>query len=541
MNSKTAVKKILSEVPFSADIYWLLRQSEQPPTKNYYLDKLEKALPDWVDQVTNSHYESETPGRRVMIFAALHYWISHITLVGSILSGLGNEVELAYLPYARWDEPINRFDLRRQDLYTKRVLEIAKPILKYTSLLDVNLIDGQLPGHLTGMVGEISLRDTQYTEQVEKVDRDGELYQLRVARNSDAALKAMTLLKDQPPDVVIIPNGSILEMGIFYQVAKFLDIPTVTYEFGEQRNRIWLALNKEVMRQETDELWKAKQDHSIADDELDQVKDLFASRQKAGLWKNFSRRWQISPSQGGELVRQNLNLDKRPVVVLAANVIGDSLTLGRQMFSNSMSEWLGHTVKYFAEKSKLQLVVRIHPGERYTKGPSVSEIVNDALQSIPENIHVVEAVDQTNTYDLLEIADLGLVYTTTVGLEMAMSGIAVLVAGQTHYRGKGFTIDPNSWEEYFDLLDSFERDPTSLQLSENEVREAWHYAHCFFFEYPTPFPWPMPHFWKELDGWPIKRVLSVEGKEAYGDTFSYLVGEPRKWISKINSLELKID
>ena len=179
MKSKTAAKKILSEVPFSADIYWLLRQSDQSPTKNYYLDKLEKVLPDWVDQVSSSQYESEMPGKRVLIFATLHYWISHITLVGSILSGLGNEVELAYLPYARWDEPINRFDLRRQDLYTKRVLEIAKPILKYTSLLDVNTIDGQLPEHLAGMVGEISLRDTQYTEQVEKVDRDGDLYKLR--------------------------------------------------------------------------------------------------------------------------------------------------------------------------------------------------------------------------------------------------------------------------------------------------------------------------------------------------------------------------
>ena len=530
MKSKTTAKKILSEVPFSADIYWLLRQSDQPPTKNYYLDKLEKALPDWVDQVSSSKYALKTPGKKVLIFAALHYWISHITLVGSMLSGLGYDVELAYLPYARWDEPINRFDLRRQDLYTKRVLDKAKPIFRSTSLLDVNAIDDQLPDQITRMVKEISLRDTQYTEQVEKVDLEGDLYKLRLGRNADAALKAITLMKDKLPDVVIIPNGSILEMGIFYQVAKFLDIPAVTYEFGEQRNRIWLALNKEVMRQETDQLWEAKQDHSITNSELDRVQDLFESRQKADLWKNFSRRWQISPSQGGELVRHHLNLDNRPVVVLAANVIGDSLTLGRQMFSSSMSEWLERTVKYFAEKSNLQLVVRIHPGERYTKGPSVSEIVDDSVQSIPENIHVIEADDQTNTYDLLEIADLGLVYTTTVGLEMAMSGIAVLVAGQTHYRGKGFTFDPNSWDAYFDLLDSFERDPTSFQLSEKQVRKAWQYAHCFFFEYPAPFPWPMPHFWKDLDSWPIKRVLSDEGREAYGDTFRYLVGEPRKWM-----------
>ena len=123
-------------------------------------------------------------------------------------------------------------------------------------------------------------------------------------------------------------------------------------------------------------------------------------------------------------------------------------------------------------------------------------------------------------------------YTTTVGLEMAMSGTAVVVAGQTHYRSKGFTFDPNSWDEYFEFLDLFDKNRNAFQLSENQVKEAWQYAYCFFFEYPAPFPWPMPQFWKELDEWPISRVLSAEGTKVYGDTFRYLVGEPRKWMSE---------
>jgi hypothetical protein len=434
-----------------------------------------------------------------------------------------------YLPYARWEEPINRFDLRRQDLYTRRVLQKAEPILKAVSLLDVKGIKDPLPEPLKQAVEEISLRDTQYTEQLEKVDQQGDLYRLRLARNTEAALKAINWMMEKPPDVVVIPNGSILEMGIFYQVANYLGIPTITYEFGEQRNRIWLALDKEVMRQETDDLWAEVSERPITNNDLEKVRDLFGSRQKADLWKNFSRQWQISPSQGGERVRQSLGLDGRPVAVIAANVIGDSLTLGRQIFSSSMTEWLERTVKYFAERADLQLVVRIHPGERYTKGPSVADIVKQALQTIPENIHLIKADDQTNTYDLIEIADIGLVYTTTVGMEMAMSGVPVLVVGQTHYRGKGFTFDPTSWEDYFALLDSFVQDQQAFNLTAEQVDLAWRYAYNFFFEYPVPFPWPMPHFWKELDEWPIERVLSAEGMAEYGDTFRYLVGEPRRW------------
>jgi hypothetical protein len=531
MKSKATAKRILGEVPLSADIYWLLRQSEGAPTKNYYLNKLDDALPGWVDQVTNSRAQSNVKGKKILIFAALHYWISHITLLGSTLAGLGHDVHAMYLPFARWEESINRFDLRRQDLYTKSVLQKADSILHPISMLDVKVKSDYLPESLTHAVEEISLRDTQYTEQREKVDQESPLYRLRLARNRDAAQRALHWMMEESPEIVVIPNGSILEMGIVYEVAKYLGIPTITYEFGEQRNRIWLALDKEVMRQETDDLWAAFKDRPIPDEELEKVRDLFNSRQNADLWKNFSRQWQVVPSQGGDRVRQDLGLDERPVVVLAANVIGDSLTLDRQLFSGSMTEWIERTVQIFAERSDLQLVVRIHPGEKYTKGPSVADTVKKTLHTIPENIHLISADDQMNTYDLLEIADLGLVYTTTVGLEMAMSGVPVVVVGQTHYRNKGFTYDPNTWEEYLSLLTSFAQDQESYILSPERVEQAWQYAYVFFFEYPTPFPWPMPKFWKELDEWPIERVLSSEGMVEYGDTFRYLVGDPRGWMS----------
>jgi hypothetical protein len=283
------------------------------------------------------------------------------------------------------------------------------------------------------------------------------------------------------------------------------------------------------MKQETDELWAAYKDRQVSDNELEKLQELFSSRRKADLWENFSRRWQTLPSQGGEQVRESLHLDERPIVLLAANVIGDSLTLGRQTFTSNMTEWLERTAKYVAERSDLQLIIRIHPGERITKGPSVGDIVKQALLNIPENIRLIGADDQINTYDLLEIADLGMVYTTTVGLEMAMSGLPVTVVGQTHYREKGFTFDPKSWEEYFDLLERFAQSQESFQLTSQQTDLAWRYAYTFFFDYPIPFPWPMPRFWKELNDWPIEKVLSADGLAEYGDTFDYLVGVPREW------------
>ena len=235
------------------------------------------------------------------------------------------------------------------------------------------------------------------------------------------------------------------------------------------------------------------------------------------------------PSQGGQEVRTALGLDQRPIVLVATNVIGDSLTLGRQVFSDSMTGWLERTMQYFGTHPDVQVVVRIHPGELVTKGPSVAGIVRQVLTSLPDHIHLIPADAKVNTYDLIEIADIGLVYTTTVGLEMATSGLPTVVVGQTHYRGKGFTLDPASWEAYFELLDQILVQPEKYHLSDQQVQRAWEYAYRFFFEYPHPFPWHLVHMWEDVKEWSMRKVLSDEGQERFGKTFRYLSGEQIDW------------
>ncbi len=538
MNTKKTLKRILGEVPFAAEAYWRFVQRGRPLTRSFSLRRLEKSLPDWCAAARQTRSRAGAPARNILIFVTLRYWIEHGALLGAALAGLGHAVTLAYLPYPNYRKAAQRFDLRRQNAYAQSVLGRAAPHVNVISLLDVRPAIGRtLTPALMHALQQVALRDTQYTLQIEDVDladAQGEparLYRLRLERDLQAAAALIgyvnALPPHQRPDLLLTPNGSILEMGAVYQAARCLNIPAVTYEFGEQRGRIWFAQDDEVMLQKTDALWQTRRDQPLSESQWEQIRSLYASRQNARLWENFARQWQGQPSQGGEQARQALGLDERPVVVLAANVIGDSLTLGRQIFSRNMTEWLQRTVQSFAVRPQAQLVVRIHPGERYLKGPSVAQVVREALPNLPPHIHLVEANDPINTYDLVEIANLGLVYTTTVGMEMAMSGVPAIVGGQTHYRGKGFTLDPASWEDQDRLIDAALTAPRRLERDQVEL--AWNYAYRFFFEYPTPFPWHLLSFWDELDHWPVARVLSDEGLAAYGDTFRWLTGEPRRF------------
>jgi hypothetical protein len=529
---KLQVKQWLSRVPVAAEAYW--RWVDQAgPTLHFSgknsLERLESHIPSWLELARHSRTEAE-PGKRLAIFATFRYWIEHAVLTGLTLAGMGHDVTLAYLPYARYRIQVQPFDLQRQDAYVRDSLRGLAPLVKVVSIFSDGFSDVHIPKAIAPALEEISLRDSQYSLRVEDVDPSSDLYRLRLARNEFAARSLLRWLRREEPDVFIVPNGSILEYGVAYHVARHLNVPVVTYEFDEPQHRIRLGQNTEVMREETDALWQARRELPLTEKQRARVSELLSARQKGSKWQNFPIQFQGVPKQGGEEIHRGFGLDERPVVLLAPNVFGDSATLGRQVFSDSMTEWLGRTLLHFVDRDDVQLLIRIHPSEaRFPTGTSMEEVVRQTLPQLPEHIRLIAAEDPINTYDLVEIASLGIVYTTTVGLEMSLSGVPVVVTGFTHYRGKGFTLDPQTWEEYFETIERALQDPNAYRLDEAQLRDAWKYAYHFFFEFTHPFPWHLLYFWDDVETWPLKEVLGAEGLEIFRESFQWLAGEPIDW------------
>ena len=525
--NKSKLKTLLGDLPYTAEIYSLLQQTSKPPVGGYSAVKLKEALPRWVEQA-NSARRAPT-GKRILIFSMLRYWVEQTAMTSLALTALGHDVTLAYLPHAHWKKPVSRFDLRRQDIYLKDALKPLNGMVRTVSLLDAPQADS-LPEEISSRLDAAAYRDTQYSLLHEEIDVDSDLYTMRRERDLRHALVILVFLQKNNFDAIALPNGSILEFGMTYKVARYLNIPVTTYEFGEQSERIWMAQNADVMRQDTSEMWNARKDIPLNDEEWTRVKDFFATRQGGGLWENFSRRWQNIESQGGEKVRADLGLDDRPMVLLPANVLGDSLTLGRHTFSDSMTDWQARTIEFFAKRPDVQFVIRVHPGEGIGWGLSVYDILKEKFPELPENIRLLPADAKVNTYDLVNAADVGLVFTTTVGMEMAMIGLPVIVTGQTHYRGKGFTIEPASWDEYFETLEKVISSPKAYAPSRADVESAWTYAYRFFFEYPQPYPWHVQHFWEDEEIWSMEKVMSEEGLAKFEKTFGYLAGEKMEWL-----------
>lgn len=545
MAKSNPLRELLGDLPFTAEIDWMLRSKNRPRKDHYNLTRLQTSLPAAVNAVRPFAQKAER-GKKVLFFATLHYWIEQSAYLGLALAGIGHDVTLMTLPYSEWHKEKDKFIQRQRVLHTHDTLKILAPLVKHVSMLDMQtsarashgtlraVRHDDLPGQIQADIKEISLWDSQYTLMREEVDMndagDKSLYDLRIERNTFAAKAALEWMQTNNPDVVLIPNGLILEMGIVFRVARYLGIDAVTYEFNDQREQIWLAQNSSIMRQETDYLVDARCSQPMTDEMFERVADLENARRGARVWGKSKRLWQYVSSQGADATRKQVGLDDRPVVMLAANVLGDSLTLGRDIFAASMTEWITKTVQYFAKRTDVQLVIRVHPGERLVpQAKSMGTVVKEALPEIPSHIHVIGAMDNVNTYDLIEIANVGLAYTTTVGLETAMNGRPVISCGQTHYRGRGITLDPGTWDEYYATLEKVLANIPAHQMNEKQIEFAWNYAYRFFFEYPRPFPWRLMNFWDDLAVWPLEKVLSEEGMSQFKDTFDFLVGEPFHW------------
>ena len=156
MNKQT-IKKILGKLPFTVDLYWQLVQRHKPWKAHYNLDFIDSVLSDAVQQAAIfSALASPNQNKNIFVFSTLHYWIEYATLLSAALAGKGHDVTLSFLPYASWTKPIDDFDLRRQNLYTRQVLKPANSLLRVQSLLDVRPISRSLPKPILDIVEAVS-------------------------------------------------------------------------------------------------------------------------------------------------------------------------------------------------------------------------------------------------------------------------------------------------------------------------------------------------------------------------------------------------
>jgi hypothetical protein len=177
---------------------------------------------------------------------------------------------------------------------------------------------------------------------------------------------------------------------------------------------------------------------------------------------------------------------KKPTALLPANVIWDLAALNKQIIFKDMVEWIIKTIEWFSVNPDFQLIIKPHPAETHPTIPKTYETIEFVLNRhkiiIPKNVFLLSSNVKYTVYDLFPVVCVGLVHTSTVGLEMAAKGIQVITTARSPYRDFGFTYDPENENQYFLFLKRILSKSEKIDIL-NQKKEAYKFILFYFYHY----------------------------------------------------------
>ena len=153
-----------------------------------------------------------------------------------------------------------------------------------------------------------------------------------------------------------------------------------------------------------------------------------------------------------------INKKKKTAVIFSHILYDATFFFGSNIYFD-YQEWLVETVKIAVQNKNINWILKVHPVNIWRSKMDNAKLENlevlsicKELGGIPENLQIIDSDTEINTLSFIEFIDYGITVRGTVGLELSSFGKVVVTAGSGRYDGNGFTLDPQSKEEYKKIL-----------------------------------------------------------------------------------------
>jgi hypothetical protein len=294
-------------------------------------------------------------------------------------------------------------------------------------------------------------------------------------------------------DRVIIFNGRMAYTKVVLELAQKRCIPTYIHEQGRLREHISLALNVGVNNFDLQrQFWNDWKDIPLTYSEIEKILCYLYKREQgdpeALTWYPFT-----CPPTNNEHLRKNLCIanDKKVWALFTSSIFEMAQIDGFNMYGfKSQNHWIEYAIGAAAKYPDVHLVIRVHPNLCTNNNTKVDDTewryFKDLKTRIKDNITIIEPHELFSTYDLMNLADVGLSYISTCGLEMAARGKPVCIGATTFYDSineidKAFT--PKSLDTLFSKYRKIPHGFIDKQLK----RMALRFWHSYIFKSSFPF------------------------------------------------------
>lgn len=304
-----------------------------------------------------------------------------------------------------------------------------------------------------------------------------------------AAVGLSRLLDEEKPDSLLLFNGRMAPMRTALELGRLRGLRILVEERAFMPGHLILLEGRQCIDSgDLIKQWNAWKDTPLNASELETVGKLFRERwhgQKDTIAFNVNH-------QRTEETRGALRLDPaKPLWALFTSNLDETSGTGLAagVFATH-EDWVRASVDFARRHPEIQLVIRAHPNSgsqrSLAQNPQELAFYEGLARELPANVRLVRSHETLNSYNIAAIADLGLTWHTTLGVEMAALGKPVIRCGSLEISASPNLPTPSSPADYESMLNEALGGRRSDPL--NFARAAWRFAAVSFFRYAFPFP-----------------------------------------------------
>ena len=303
-----------------------------------------------------------------------------------------------------------------------------------------------------------------------------------------SATAANNALDQLQPSRVFMSHGSYVDWGPALHTSLERKIPVTAWMASYLPSRFYFRHIPDRVHIDfhnmSDASWNEVSAQQLTKDQRDSLNRFLEDRYQHNASFDMPHLMDYVGKKDEILRRYSLDPDK-PVWGILAHINWDAVCDYAPMLYESFDEWIVDTINIAIEVPGVQWLIKIHPAEAWDNYPEsgVEDLVRKTFPSLPANIKLLSARENISPLDFFEIVDGAITVYGTSGLELAMKGKPVILAGDAHYGKKGFTHDAINRQAYEDLL---RRTVWIKPLEESQINLAKKYGYCYFLSRQIP-------------------------------------------------------
>jgi hypothetical protein len=262
----------------------------------------------------------------------------------------------------------------------------------------------------------------------------------------NVAQNFMKLLEKITPQAVIVFNGQFFPEAVVRYIARKRGIQTVAHEVGLLPFTAFFTDGDATAYPidiPDDYVLTEKQNHQL---------DLYLEKRFQGNFKMAGIQfWQgMKPLDTGLLDKM---AGFKQTIPVFTNVVFDTSQPHSNVVFSDMFAWLDIVLNLAKDYLETLFVIRAHPDElRPGTAKQSRETVRDWVKTSgalkQPNVHFIDALEYVSSYELIYKSKFVMVYNSSIGLEAAIMGSAVLSAGKSRYTSYPTVFFPQSVPAY---------------------------------------------------------------------------------------------